>query len=317
MTVFYPLKVLTGNRYYYILFTSNSRSMGGAVMDVERGLRGRVRTGGGEVVYGVYGEGSPVVLVHGTPSRSRIWRKVVPRLAERHAVYVYDLPGFGESERWEGQDVSIAAQGRVLAELVEAWGLEEPAVAGHDIGGGIVLRAHLLEGVAFKKISLLDAVVLTPWGTPALRHVREHLGAYRTMPTDVFEAYVAARLKGTTSGPVDEETFEAYLSQWRGPDGQAAYLRKDAALVERDTADVERLLGNVRGPVMVVWGGEDAWLDPSQAETLTGKIPGAEHRLVPGAGHFVMEDAPGKVAEILTGFFAETPRTGSLRGVAS
>ncbi len=280
-------------------------------------LSGRVRTGGGEVAYGVYGEGSPVVLVHGTPSRSRIWRGVVPRLAERHAVYVYDLPGFGESERYEGQDVSIAAQGRVLAELVETWGLEDPAVAGHDIGGGIVLRAHLLEGVAFGKISLLDAVVLTPWGTPALGHVREHLGAYWTMPTGVFEAYVAARLKGTTSGPMDEETFEAYLSQWRGPDGQAAYLRKDAALLQRDTADVERLLGDVRAPVMVVWGGEDAWLDPSQAESLAGRILGAEHRLVPGAGHFVMEDAPGEVAGILAGFFAEAQRTDSLPGAAS
>ncbi|QIN81541.1 alpha/beta fold hydrolase [Rubrobacter tropicus] len=276
---------------------------------MEGGLRleNRVRTDVGEVAYGVFGEGSPVVLVHGTPSRSHIWRGVVSRLAERHAVYVYDLPGFGKSERHEGQDISIAAQGRVLAGLVERWGLKEPAVAGHDIGGGIVLRAHLLEGTSFRKISLLDAVVLTPWGTPALRHVREHLGAYRTMPTEVFEAYVAARLEGTTSRKMDREVSEAYLSQWRGPEGQAAYLRKDEALIERDTAEVERLLGDVRAPVLVVWGGEDAWLHPSQAEALVRKIPGAELRFVAGAGHFVMEDAPGRVAEILAGFFAEIP----------
>ncbi len=286
-------------------------------MDGAWELGRRALTGGGEVAYGVFGEGSPVVLVHGTPSRSVLWRGVVDRLAGGHEVYVYDLPGFGESERYEGQDASIAAQGRVLAELVEAWGLEQPAVAGHDIGGGIVLRAHLLEGVPFRGISLLDAVVLTPWGTPALGHVKEHLGAYRTMPTGVFEAYVAARLGETTNRPMDERAFEAYLSQWRGPEGQAAYLRKDVALVERDTADVERLLGDVRAPLMVVWGGEDAWLDPSQAEILAGKIPGAELRLVPGAGHFVMEDAPGEVAEILAGFFAGNPRTGSPRGAAS
>jgi pimeloyl-ACP methyl ester carboxylesterase len=206
------------------------------------------------------------------------------------------------------QDVSIAAQGRVLAELVEAWGLEEPAVAGHDIGGGIVLRAHLLEGVFFRKISLLDAVVLTPWGTPALGHVKEHLGAYRTMPTGVFEAYVATRLREATNRPMDEVAFEAYLSQWRGADGQAAYLRKDAALVERDTAEVERLLGDIRAPVEVVWGEEDGWLDPSQAETLARKIPGSGLRFVPGAGHFVMEDAPEDVAGILAEFFAENPR---------
>jgi pimeloyl-ACP methyl ester carboxylesterase len=65
-------------------------------------------------------------------------------------------------------------------------------------------------------------------------------------------------------------------------------------------------------PVGVVWGEEDAWLDPSQAEALAGKIPGAEFRLVPGAGHFVMEDAPEDVARILAEFFAEDPREAAL-----
>src|SRR3712207_9419339 len=78
-------------------------------------MRDRVRTEAGEVACGVYGAGPPVVLVHGTPSRSLIWRGVVGRLAERHAVYVYDLPGFGESGGYEGQDVSMAAQGRGVA----------------------------------------------------------------------------------------------------------------------------------------------------------------------------------------------------------
>src|SRR4028118_1850926 len=263
--MFYRQIQLTGNRYQYKVLEGNNILFGerrtkemGSELEGWR-LNGRVSVSLGEVAYGVYGEGPPVVLVHGTPSRSCIWREVVPTLAEGHAVYVYDLPGFGESERGEGQDVSIAAQGRVLAELIEAWGLDEPRVAGHDIGGGIALRAHPLEGVPFERISLLDAVVLTPWGTPSLRHVKEHLGAYRTMPSDVVAASVAARLREATNRPMDDAAFEAYLSQWRGADGQAAYLRKDAALIERDTADFERLLGSVRAPVEVVWGGEDGW----------------------------------------------------------
>ena len=217
----------------------------------------RTETSGGEVAYEVFGEGPPLILVHGTPSRSYLWRNVAPTLAERFRVYVYDLLGFGESERREGQDVSIAAQGRALAELVEAWGLEEPAVAGHDIGGGIALRAHLVEGVSFDRIALLDAVVLTSWGTPALRHVKEYLDAYRTMPLNVFEDYVAVRLREATNRPIEEEAFEAYLSQWRGPEGQTAYLRKDAALEERDTEELEALLGSIGTPILVVWGEED------------------------------------------------------------
>lgn len=265
----------------------------------------RAATSAGEVAYEVFGEeGPPVVLVHGTPSRSYIWRGVVAVLEDRHRVYVYDLLGFGESERREGQDVSIAAQGRALAELVEAWGLEGPAVAGHDIGAAIALRAHLIEGRSFERIALLDALVLTPWGTLALWHVKEHLGCYRTMPHDVFEAYVAARLEQTTSRPMDEGTFEVYLSQWRGPEGQSAYLRKDEALLERDTAEIEPLLGSIRIPVRLIWGEEDGWVAPSEASRLRNAIPGSSLETVAGTGHFVMEDAPEEVAGILSSFFS-------------
>lgn len=269
----------------------------------------RQRTAFGVIAYGVFGqEGPPVVLVHGTPSRSYIWRGIVQALAGRHRVYVYDLLGFGESERYEGQDVSIAAQGKALAELIEAWGLEGSAVAGHDIGGAVVLRAHLLEGVPFGRMALLDPLVSTPWGTLALWHVKEHLGAYRTMPGDVFESYVAARLRQATSGPMDDDAFEAYLSQWRGPEGQAAYLRKDEALLERDTAEVEPLLGSIGVPVRLVWGEEDGWVDPSLAETLREQIPGSELELIPKAGHFVMEDSPREVAGVLSDFFTNEGR---------
>jgi pimeloyl-ACP methyl ester carboxylesterase len=122
----------------------------------------RQGTSVGEVAYEVFGQGPPVVLVHGTPTRSYLWRNIVPALAEHGSVHVYDLLGYGESEKGEGQDVSIAAQARLLKELVEAWGLEEPAIAGHDIGGGIVLRAQLLEGLRFSRVAILDAVVLGP-----------------------------------------------------------------------------------------------------------------------------------------------------------
>ena len=181
----------------------------------------RVELSAGEVAYEVFGEGPPVVLVHGTPGRSYIWRDVVPVLAGRHAVYVYDLPGYGASEKGEGQDVSLASQARVLKELVGAWGLDEPSIAGHDIGGGIVLGAHLIEGVRFARISLLDAVTLSPWlsqGNSSTWHIAEHGEAYATMPEHFFEAVFRVYLEesGTRLG---EETFETFLAQWRGGEG--------------------------------------------------------------------------------------------------
>src|SRR5215207_191111 len=94
-------------------------------------LRRQVSLSGGTIAYDILGFGPPLILVHGTPTRSYIWRNVALRLADRFSVHVFDLLGFGQSERTEGLDVSISGQSRVLAELVKAWELEAPSVAGH------------------------------------------------------------------------------------------------------------------------------------------------------------------------------------------
>ena len=279
-------------------------------MEIKTGrwrLGERQWTSAGEVAYEVLGEGPPVILVHGTPMRSHLWRNVVPALVESHSVYVYDLLGYGESEKREGQDVSIPAQSRVLGELVEAWRLEEPAIAGHDIGGSIVLRAHLLEEVPFGGIAVLDAVVRAPWLSRPMSttwHVREYPEAYRAMPDHLFEAFLSAYL-GETNSRLGEEAFEAYLAPWRGEEGRRAFVRQALQAEEQHTGELVPLLGSIEVPVRIVWGEEDGWLDPSQAPRLREEIPNSELWTIPGAGHFVMEDAPEEVARILTGFFSE------------
>src|SRR5438093_894630 len=70
----------------------------------------------------------PVVLLHGTPFSSYVWRGIAPALAHRHRVYVWDMPGYGASEKFEGQDVSLAAEAGVFGELLGAWGLIDPIV---------------------------------------------------------------------------------------------------------------------------------------------------------------------------------------------
>ena len=58
-------------------------------------------------------------------------------------------------------------------------------------------------------------------------------------------------------------------------------------------------------PVLVVWGEEDAWLDPSQADRLGEAIPDSRVKKMPGVGHFVPEDAPEELARKLSDFLAE------------
>lgn len=272
-------------------------------------LRETFHTDAGQVAYDVFGEGDPVVLVHGTPSSSYLWRRVAHSLASRWRVYVYDLIGYGASEQHEGQDVSLAVQAELLAELIEHWGLDAPRVVGHDIGAAIVLRAHLLHHVSYRQMALIDAVAIAPWITPFSRHVQQHLTAFSTMPGYIHREVVAAHLRSALHTTLSEADLEPYLEPWSGPIGQPAYYRHVAQFDERFTDEIEPRYGSIDVPTLVLWGEHDAWLEPSIGTRLHHAIPDSTFQTVPAAGHFAPEDAPQSVATVLEDFFAAPARS--------
>jgi pimeloyl-ACP methyl ester carboxylesterase len=265
----------------------------------------RVTTRRGEIAYKVIGEGPPVVLTHGTPSRSVVWRQVAPGLAHDHQVFVWDLLGFGESERRVRQDVSLVAHGEVLAELIELWGLERPTLVGHDIGGAVVLRAHLLDGVGVSGIALVDAVVLAPWITSPTRKMQRQIDRWSSLPDPELAELIAEHLRTAAARPLEPAAFAALFDQWDGELGQALYLRNLAQLDEDHTAVIERRLPSVEVPTLILWGERDAWLPIEVSERIAALVPGARRLAIPQAGHFCMEDRPQRVASALQRFCAE------------
>ncbi|MFI6124183.1 alpha/beta fold hydrolase [Streptomyces sp. NPDC051064] len=273
------------------------------------GLPDRIRVSGGEVAARTFGEGPPVVLVHGTPAWSYLWRKVVPVLTRQHTVYVWDLLGFGDSRAAPGIAPSIAQQAHTLAELIEHWGLHAPSLVGHDIGGGIVLRTHLIERIPVHSLALLDAAVLGPWNTPFTEHQQRYEDAYRTMPAHIFSDIISARLHTAVHQPMDDATATAYLAPWAGETGQARWLDQVSAVTFSDTIDVVDQLDRISTPTLVLWGENDEWLAPATGDELTAAIPGACQAAIVQAGHFLTEDNPHDVAHALLQFLGSTPRT--------
>jgi pimeloyl-ACP methyl ester carboxylesterase len=77
----------------------------------------RHRFDGQEVAWGRMGNGPALVLIHGTPFSSQVWRRIAPLLAGRWTVYYFDLLGYGLSDMRDQQDVSLSVQNRLLASL--------------------------------------------------------------------------------------------------------------------------------------------------------------------------------------------------------
>ncbi|MGW2391249.1 alpha/beta fold hydrolase [Streptomyces lydicamycinicus] len=269
---------------------------------------------GDEVRWAALGEGQPdapaVVLLHGTPFSSYVWRGVARALAARHRVFVWDMPGYGTSEQRAGQDVSLAAQARVFAELLAHWGLAteaaRPAVVAHDFGGCVALRAHLLHGARYARLALVDPVALAPWGSPTYRLLGAHPDVFAQLPPDLHRALVREYVSSASHPGLHPAVLDRLVEPWCTDAGRPAFYRQIAQNDQRFTDEIQERYGELALPTLICWGTEDTWIPPTKGHDLASRIPGARLRLIEGAGHLVQEDAPAELAAVLGEFLADT-----------
>ena len=261
---------------------------------------------GQSIAYETFGKGEPVVLVHGTPFSSYVWRKIAPELARDRKVYVYDLLGYGQSEKAEGQDVSLGVQNTILAALLRHWGLDRPKIVAHDFGGATALRAHLLDGCAYEKLLLIDPVAIRPWGSPFVQHVRRHEEAFAGVPEYLHRAILRAYLRTAMHRAVGDAELEPYLAPWIGPAGQRAFYRQIAQMLVKYTDEVQPRYGNISCPVKLLWGADDQWIPTERGRELTAMIPGCQFTEIVGSGHLMQEDAPEAIIAAALRFFASS-----------
>lgn len=262
---------------------------------------------GVRLAYRDRGEGDPVVFVHGTPSYSYEWRHVVPEIeAAGHRVVTYDLLGYGDSERPVDRDTSVAAQTDLLVRLLDALGLERPSLITHDIGGAIGQRMAVLHPERARRLMLIDTVSYDSWPSETWREIiRTRLDGYAAMSAHDFEEMLARQLRMTVAGTMSDDDLRAYLAPHRTALGRASFFEHQVRHYDsRYTEELTDRLGAVSLPVRILWGAQDRWQPVGYAERLAADIPGAELVVVPGAGHFLMEDEPGRVAREVLDFLA-------------
>jgi pimeloyl-ACP methyl ester carboxylesterase len=260
---------------------------------------------GDRVRWGAIGDGDPLVLLHGTPFSSVVWRRIAPHLARRRRVHAFDLLGYGRSEQRAGQDVSLGVQNELFSALLDRWGLERPDVVAHDFGGATALRAHLLNGRDYRTLTVIDPVALSPHGSALVQAARRHADAYTELPPYVHEAMLRAYVAGGVHRTLDETEMRRYLDPWLGEVGQAAFYRQIAQMDDRYIDEIQDRYEDLRCPVTILWGAQDGWIPVERAHDLAARIPGAALRVVDGAGHLLQEDSPecvvAAVLEVLDG----------------
>ena len=265
---------------------------------------------GHRIAHGVHGTGEPVVLIHGTPSSSYIWRNVVPHLVEAgHEVHLFDLLGYGLSERpWSAAvDTSVSGQVPVLAALLEHWGLARTHLVAHDIGGAVAQRHGIFDPESVKSLTLIDTVSFDSWPSERTREqMRAGLDALIEQPDAAHRAHFRDWILSAVHDEdrIRAEALETYVDYISGPVGQGSFFQHQVGHYDhRHTSELNGRLAELgRLPVQILWGESDAWQLVEWAHRLQAAIPGSSLHVLPECGHFAMEDQPGRISGLLVDF---------------
>ncbi|KFH42478.1 2-hydroxy-6-oxononadienedioate/2-hydroxy-6-oxononatrienedioate hydrolase-like protein [Hapsidospora chrysogenum ATCC 11550] len=275
---------------------------------------GHVLINNTRVAQGVHGQGEPLVLIHGTPSSSLIWRNVLPKLvAAGFKIHVFDLLGYGLSERpWDPTvDTSISGQVPILEGLLKHWNLDRVHIVAHDIGGAVAQRFAVFSPRRVKTLTLIDVVSFDSYPSKRTREQMEKgLESLVKAPSDDHKAHFKEWLLSAvhnkdkfTSSSLD--TFLGYIS---GDVGQGSLFQHQIRHYDpKHTMEIaDRLPELGKLPVKLIWGGQDIWQVPDWAHRLHKTIPGSELNILEECGHFSPEDQPEEISELVLDFIARS-----------
>lgn len=257
------------------------------------------------------GAGTPLVLFHGEPTWSYLYRKMIPRFVEAgYRVVVPDYPGFGRSDK--PTDPEFYTYDRLAActiDLCDRLGLSDACAVVQDWGGPIGLRTAVERPDSFRRLVILNTGLYTGPGrtSAAFEAWRAFVEQTPDLPIDII-------MRNAAVTDWDEEVLAGYQAPFPTTDHKIGAWRLPL-IVPRDDDDagaaamtaVRRALAEWEEPVLVLFSDQDPIFHPGVGQRFVDLIPGAGPlETVGGAGHFLQEDAPDAVADAILAFLVRT-----------
>jgi haloalkane dehalogenase len=258
------------------------------------------------------GEGDPVLLLHGEPTWSYLYRKVLPPVAEVARVVAPDYLGFGRSDKptdpgWYSYDRHAAS----IRSLVEALDLRRLTIVVQDWGGPIGMRIAAEAPDRVDRLVVLNTAIgagRMPEVWLRFRELMRHVGT-DIQPSRLVEISCARA--------VAEDVLAAYDAPYPDAASKAGVVAfPEHVPTEPDHPNAPALtrvrdaMAQWEKPALVLFGDSDPIFPPAAAERMAELIPGAgPAELVADAGHMVQEDAGEEVGERIARFLRETSAT--------
>ncbi len=262
----------------------------------------------------------PILFVHGNPTWSFYWRRLIKNLSGRHRCVAPDHVGCGLSDKPRDYDYTLKRRIDDLETLVETLGLKNIVLAVHDWGGAVgmgyaarhpenVRGLMIFNTAAFRSPTIPLRIAACRWpviGELMVRGGNAFVGAAVHMK-------FATESKTLFADPVVKEGYLAPYDSWANRVAVQRFV-EDIPTNERHPSwstlvEVEEGLAQFeRTPSLVVWGKKDWCFHEWYYHQWLNRLKNVEAHLLADAGHWVIDDAPNTVDELVAAFLARLPR---------
>lgn len=261
--------------------------------------------------YLVVGQGEPVLLLHGFGQSSHMWRPLMRELAKSHTVIAADLRGAGESDAPE-DGYTKAAMARDMRELMNGLGYTKVSLVGHDVGLMVAYAYAAQYPGEVQSLVLLDAVIpgVADWTHAWMLHDQWHVDFFGKAPLALVQGreriYLEHFWNDFAADPaksIPEADRKIYAAEYARPNHVRAGMEYFRAF-DQDGKEFHEYAARPLTMPMLVLAGEKASGDflIKQAQLIATDVQGA---VVPGAGHWLMEEAPGFVIPKIVEFLGQ------------
>jgi haloalkane dehalogenase len=249
------------------------------------------------------GDGAPVVFLHGEPTWSYLWRKVIgPVLEAGYRCIAPDLPGFGRSDKptaidWYTYDRHTEA----MTALVEELDLRGATLVVHDWGGPIGLRLAVEQAERFERLVIMDTGLFT-----GHQEMTDAWIAFREFVERTEDLPVGFLVRGACHTDPGDEVIAAYEAPFptaAAKAGARAFplilpTRPDAPGAAAGRRVLEALRDDDR-PKLMLWADSDPVLPLSTGERFAHVLGTSVDHVIQNAGHFLQEDAGPQIGELI------------------
>lgn len=268
----------------------------------------RAKVDGIDTFYLQGGQGEPIVFLHGVPSFSYLWRKVMPSLAGDFSCYAPDLPGYARSGNPPGFSLRNYSQW-----LFDFCNLTCPDkkinLVVHDIGGPIGLAFTLEYLEKINRLVIMDTVLSSEDLTLLMRILINPfvVWTFLNLTSRLIFKWIM-QLTVHQKDKLDEETVGRYYQVFLRDKKE----RTSAKIFKTLKAELDKTVGEniskINCPTLILWAEKDFALPLSAAESIKSQIKDAQLKTLPNCGHFSQEEEPELVAFTIKEFLTKKER---------